>query len=203
MWPVGRIWPITSAKDTLVSYAMHLPSSTPNAHPPTYRQIALETMEHNITAADGPVRSPRKRTAVPTYNLKVLNGTSRHARKDYRQKQRMSEPRVMASMEQNSDNVVISGLPTNIRRSTTGSLTSPMESPQLNALEISLRDVDATPLDGHAANTLHGAQQIGRSRDSMMPRQDAANFFNIHSSPRGHYYSAPVLYACGVWVGYL
>jgi hypothetical protein len=160
-----------------------------------------------MSATNSPARSTstRKRTAVPLYNLKVLTGTSRHTRAGYleKDKQQTSNARIMAALQPDPSTLIISGLPKgNIRRGITSSLTSPTESPRMNALESSLRDIPATNLSSCEIETHTAARRIDRNSGNMAS-QDAYECFNTHSSPRGHYYSAPILYARGVWVGYL
>lgn len=109
----------------------------------------------------------------------------------------------MASLQAESSTLVISGLPPTMRLGTSSSLTSPMDSPRINAMESSLPDVTATSLELHRTNTHSPVRQFRQSSGEMSSQDDAYECFNDHSSPIGHYYSALSLYARGIWVGYL
>ena len=156
-----------------------------------------------MSATEGNTRPVRKRTAVPTYNLKVLNGTSKHTRTSYRRKHLRLGKQSMTPTQANNSTLRIPKLSQPTERCTSSPLTSPMASPRIDALANSLQDIAAAPLETSMTYGPSQSHPADGTTDDMPSQGSAYDCFNSHNNPRGHYYSTRELYSRGVWVGYL
>lgn len=139
-------------------------------------------------------RPARKRTVVPTYNLKILNGLSRRSQGARVQKQDLLGKRRTINMLS-----PVSGTQTT-ESNMSSPLTSPMTSPGIAALETSLQDIPTHTLYEPEDHEPSAEGIVEASNDIMNSQYEC---FNKLSSPGGHFYSTRELYARGVWVGYL
>jgi hypothetical protein len=145
-------------------------------------------------------RPTRKRTVVSTYNLKILNDNAHQTHKTYIQTHANADKHQQNSTRAHKDKPKAALPRHSTDNSTTSSLTSLMTSPQ--------RSTFGSPSPGFVAtvNEAGSSPTIGKAVPrSSLTTNNMMEFecFNGHANPRGHYYSAPALYACGVWIGYL
>jgi hypothetical protein len=145
-------------------------------------------------------RPARNRTPVATYNLKILHDRAHDVHTYMIHKQahhNIDKPRPVpvCTNEITSKTAASSQI---IHSSFSSPLTFLSASPQMTPLRS--RSLDSTV-------TLHQAHDPPQKTvlKSSVTTNNMAEFecFNSLIDSRGHYYSAPALYACGVWVGFL
>jgi hypothetical protein len=139
-------------------------------------------------------RPTRNRTAVSTYNLKILNDNAHHTQRCYKQSNHNTDRPHPVSVRTNENSPALSKI---VHNSSSSSLTSLSPSPLLR------------PPSPRSAATLHQTDGSSTIQKKMLKLPVTAKImtefecFNARIGSRGHYYSASALYTCGVWVGYL
>jgi hypothetical protein len=133
-------------------------------------------------------RATRNRTAVSTYNLKLLNDNAHHTNRCYRLSNRNTDrpqPIPARTNENSPESVALSQI---VHDNSSSPLTSLSLSPRTSLLR------SPSPRTRHKTDL-----------KPLITTDNMTEFecFNARVDSRGHYYSAPALYTCGVWVGYL
>ncbi|CAO2648041.1 Nn.00g089630.m01.CDS01 [Neocucurbitaria sp. VM-36] len=147
-------------------------------------------------------RPTRARTAVGTYNLKVLTENVHNSHLNER------ESRSSMALNGRSDSMSRAATPVTKlhvhRRNISSGLTSPMPSPNLSALGSGLTDNTTTaPRKLEAIDpdiTSNDTRIISTAVASSVPMFDC---FNTQPHSWGHFYSANELFSRGIWIGYL
>ncbi|KAF1830496.1 hypothetical protein BDW02DRAFT_633596 [Decorospora gaudefroyi] len=139
--------------------------------------------KNDMLPGEHSTRPARARTAVPTYNLKILTGISRRNHERY-----SDDDQSRAQTETSKAKTPESDLHQSYSNPSSESTSATM-SPSLNALQVSLTDEAVAAVEVKAAVS-----------NSSTDRYDC---FGLQLDPKGHFYAANKLYARGIWIGYL
>jgi hypothetical protein len=163
---------------------------------PTYLHPTSEDAEQRCQIKDMPdsdsgSRPKRNRTVVSTYNLKILNDNAHHTHlhaSNRQTRESTDQPRQRPTgKDVDSFN---DAAPQQLHpQSFSSSLTFLTGSSRISPVT-----------DAHLSDTPPDTVSKSHFAKNDMTQYEC---FNKLTSTRGHYYSAPVLQACGVWVGYL